>query len=666
MKNHGHNDTVSRRRVKHANDPMAGEPSMSAPSPMPGKTAASPVKQQSADRASQMDWQSAQNQQVQASGMGWNTRAYDPNDQGYAGYPAQQGYPHPTQGGQPHLQYGWQQGYPPAQQSQGWSQPYQQPAGQGWTQQPKGQNSWQGGYNVNPWNGNGYTPAPADMGAAQNGQGNGGSGGKPPVDKNVVKLVAAVAVIVIALVIVVNLISQQSQNQAVYNAVKAYDDLYCQGVYVDGIHLGGMTREEAKQVVQKSAQLKCDEWHVRLETPAKEYVGEINSYHLGMTVHVDDALDEAWEQGHASSDVNERYETMESLAKAPYHISTALPSGDTSAIDRILNDIAANIYVEPTNAYIANFITYATNPFEIVEGTPGRMLDVESIKAQVYDMVSRMESGVIYIEPTVVPPAITKADLEKQTTLIGSHYTPISTTSTENRDMNIKRACDLISGTVIYPGEDFSFNDIVGARTQKNGFHLAIEYAYGEQREGYGGGVCQVSSTIYVAAVRANMQILKRTQHALEVNYTTFGLDATVNYDGKKIDFVFRNNTQSPIYIVTKVMRKPMIDKSHDLVICEIYGPALEEGVTYDLVAETIEVPIPEPTLVPDRKSEYVVYTDETYVAEQGAIGYEVYSYRVKYVNGEEVERTDMYRDTYAPVQPITYVGVNERPLEEW
>ncbi len=634
MRYHHPDDAANKQ--KHPN----GEPSMSAPSPMPGKPAA------------QMHYQ--QPAQPHHS-MGWNTQPYPPQ-QGY-------GYQNPQYPQQRNAQQGWQQGYPSAQQS--WQQPYQQPQQQSWQQSRHQQpnQGWHGGYNVNPWNG-GYTPVqqPAKGGSS----GGASKGGKQPMDKNMIKLIAAVVAIVLVVVIVVNMIGKSNENQAAYEAVKAYENLYCQGVYVDGIHLGGMTRDQAREVVQKSAQLKCDEWHVRLETLQNEYVGEINSYHLGMTVHVDDALNEAWEQGHSGNSVNERYEVMESLAKAPYHISTALPSGDTSAIDRILNEIAGHIYLAPTDAYIKSFTVQATNPFEIVEGTPGRMLDVNSIKDQVYDMVSRMESGVIHIVPKEVPPVITSADLAKQTTLIGSAYTAISTTSTEERDRNIERACDLISGTIIEPGMSFSFNDIVGPRTKKNGFELATVYNYGKEEPGYGGGVCQVSSTIYVAAVRANMQILKRTQHGLKVNYTDFGLDATVNYDGKKIDFSFRNSTQYPIYIVTKVMRNPQIDKKHKLVFCNIYGAAQEPGVTYDLVAVTTEIPIPEPTLMPDKKAEFVIYSDETHEVEKGAVGYEVDSYRVKYVNGQEVESSHMYHDVYPATAPISYVGIYERPEEEW
>ena len=670
--NNGTNQVGRKRRAQRAVDPLLDEPSMSAPTPMPGKPAGAHARQTSHRRAQA---QPQKEMQTTAS-QGW-AAPQQPQQQPY-GYPAQQVqqvYPQrPSQGipgGQlPPQQYGaWQQGYSPAP-PQDWNQPYQQPAGRGWSQpypmqnqqpQQNQQNPWQGGYAVNQWDG-GYAP----MNDAVQPQPRSIPGMPEPHPglsrSTILKLAAAAVVLVIAVCVVVGLINQKNEKEALYASVAAYDDRYCQGVYVDGIHLGGMTREEARAVVQKNAQLKCDEWNVSLVTPENEYVGEINSYHLGMTVHVDDVLDEAWKQGHTGDTATQRYAAMSALLETPYYASTAMPSGSTEAVDSILNAIAESVYVPATNAS-AIFEPWKVNPFTVTPESVGRYLDVASIKSQVYDMLSRMESGVITIAPTPLYPTITQADVQRQTALIGTHYTAISTTSTENRVMNIKRACELINGTVVAPGRSFSFNDVVGPRTAKNGFYMAIEYAYGKQVEGYGGGICQVSSTIYVAAVRANLDILKRTQHALEVNYTPFGMDATVNYDGKKIDFVFQNNTGGNLYIVTKVMKKPKVDKNHSLVICEIYGPALETGVTYDLVATQTEVPIPEPTTVADKKAEHVVYTDETFTV-KGSVGYEVDSYKVKYINGEEAERTFMFHDSYAAVQPVTYVGVSERPLE--
>lgn len=552
---------------------------------------------------------------------------------------------------------GWQQ--PGAQ---GWQQPYQ-PQQQSWQQpapqQPPRQENWQ-------WQGNGYAPVPPEPPRK------GGKDGRPPSALRRWLILAVVAAVVIAGVVLgVNGVANVNQANALREYVVSYENRFCQGVYVDGVHLGGMTPDQALQAVQAKAQQRFDSWRVVLETPsdtpgapegAMDYVGEINAAMLGMTVDVHDALNEAWKQGHTGTDVHSRKAEMDALLQTPYHGYTAQPSGNTSAVDVFLQQLANAVYLPPQDATF-EFHPDRTNPFVITPETYGRRLNVTALKGQIDQMVETMTSGTIVFEPEVVYPAVTAEQIRQQTALRASAYTKISTTSTENRNLNLKRACELISGTVLQPGQNFSFNGVVGARSKKNGFHLAIEYAYGEQREGYGGGVCQVSSTVYWAAVRANLEIVKREQHSLAVNYTKFGFDATVNYDGRKIDLVFKNNTGAPLYIVTRIQRIPSIDKSRDLVYCYIYGPALESGVTYDIVAVETEVPIPpEPEMKLDKEAKYVVYTDETHTI-KGSIGYEVDSYKVKYVNGKEAERTHLYHDSYAPAPMVIYTGVSERPL---
>ena len=641
-----YDDGDNHRRTKANAAESAAQPSMSAPSPMPGKPAASyvpPTQNQTYQ------------QPRQTKPWGWSSQ-YPPQQ------PRQRVPSQGVPGGQvPQQQNAWQQGYAPAPVQ------YQQPSGRGWTQPQPVQQQWQGGYAVGPWQGNGYTPTQSVPQTGGNG-GNGGNGsggaagGKQPHDRTwLLKQLAAIAAILVALVLVVGLLVRKGQTDALYAEVDAYVDRFCEGVYVDGIHLGGMTAEEAYAAVQKNAQLKCDEWHVQLVTADGTYLDEINSYDLGMTVHVENALNEAWLQGHTGTTASERKAEMDALLETPYYGSTALPSGSTEAVDQILNEMAQAAYVPVQDATFV-FDAELTNPFTIIPEVTGQYLDVESIKEQVYDMVARMESGVITLEPTVVQPAVTAAEIQQKTTLIATAYTAISTTSTENRDANIARACDLINGTIISPGNTFSFNNVVGARTKKNGFYKAAVYAYGKEEEGYGGGVCQVSSTMYWAAIRANLEIVKREQHGLQVGYTALGFDATVNYDGRKIDFVFRNNTDSPIYIITKVRWMPNVDSKRYLVVCEIYGEAPEENVTYDIVTTETVLPIPSGTdTVKDREALYVVYTDETYTV-PGSTGVQVESYKVKYVDGVEVERTHLYTDVYEPVKKTIYVGVTKRP----
>ena len=439
----------------------------------------------------------------------------------------------------------------------------------------------------------------------------------------------------------------------------SFDNVFCQGVYVDGIHLGGMTAEQGIAAVQAQAQQRNDAWSVRLTYQGK-LVTEIKASQLNMNVDVYDTLNDAWAQGHTGT-VDERRDAMEALMVTPYEGYTAMPGGDTSVIDNTLDSIRNYVYRAAQDAAIVSFDPSKTDPFTFQEEVPGRYLDTEPVKEQLYRMVSTLESGEIALEPVEIAPQVTVEELKKTVELRASAYTSISTTSTEERNNNIRRSFQLISGKVLQPGETFSFNDTVGERTEKNGFYPAIEYANGEHVMGIGGGVCQASSTVYIAAVQAGLQIIKREPHSDQVNYTDYGQDATVYWQyGRKIDLQFKNNTDGPIYMVAAVQSDPN-NRKRLIAKVSLYGMSLGD-VTYSLETKTIEELEPgEDIIVQDKKAEYVTYTDQEYVERKARKGYVVESYRVKYVGGVEVERTLLYTDTYEARAKRIYVGVTER-----
>ena len=654
------------RRVERYAGEFLNEPSMSAAQPLPEKPGRQTERSKRLNQTQNSVKIPPANADMQA--QGW--QPVQPAEWSQPVQPMQQEWQQPYQP-QPMQNTGWSQPYPVQPvQNPGWSQPYPaqpvQPIQQEWQQpyqpQPMQNTGWSQPYpaqTAQPWQGtNGYTPPPiADAPLQQmpepdrGGSNGGGDGWKLPLT------LAVIAVIIIAAVAGIVTFSKSS---ALHSEVSAYNDRFCEGVYVDGIHLGGMTQEEAVQAVQGSAQKRLADWNIRLEYGGG-LIRKITANDLGMTVNVEDALAEAWEQGHASSDVNARKAAMDALLTEPYHGYTALPSGDTSAIDAILNNLAAVVYQPAQDAYFSGFDPGAHSyPFEITPEVEGHILYVEPIKEQIYAMVDSMQSGSVQVVPQTLKPAVTGAELRQQRVLRGSATTEISTMSTEGRTANIQRAFELSNGKVLRPGESYSFNTVVGARSKANGFHLAIEYAYGQEREGYGGGVCQASTTIYLAAVRANMAITKREPHSDKVNYTEYGLDATVNLDGKKIDLVFKNTTDSDVYILT------YLERSGVRWICkvDIWGAPHEPGVTYDLVAQTVEVLAPpeDPEYIEDKIGTHVIYIDELPVQKRAASeGYVVETYKVKYLNGSEVEREFVARDTYKAKAQQLWVGVSER-----
>ena len=546
---------------------------------------------------------------------------------------------------------------------------YQQPPQQQWTQPVYGNGSPAGGGSPA---GNGSPAGGGSHGGNRGGSkgGNTANPGKNPPRKNKLgsflgSLLRWIVIVVIAggiIAVGLSVAQDSMQQQQAQAYVASFDDKFIHGVYVDGIHLGGMTLQEGTDAVVQQAQQRNDDWYVRL-TYAGSVVLDLRASHLGMTTNVTDAIQAAWAQGHTGT-MEERLVEMEKKLTQPFEAYTALPSGDTSVIDGLLGDLANKVYRAPVDAQLVAFHPELTDPetiFEITDEVQGRYLDTSSLKEQIYQMVSTMTSGDIEIVPTPLQPALTREQVRQTVTLRADTYTEISTKSTEERTNNIRRAFELINGTVLLPGEEFSFNDIVGKRTTDNGFFRAIEYAYGEQVYGVGGGVCQASSTIYIAAVQANLQITDREPHSMEVNYTSYGKDATVNLDGKKIDFQFKNNTDAPIYIVCSVQSNP---NNRKLLVArtQIFGLAHEEGVTYDLVTETTEIlPVPiDPVRKKDKNAQYVKYTDQEHTV-KGKEGCVVKSWRVKYVGGEEVERTELYTDTYKAQAAVIYTGVTER-----
>ena len=474
-------------------------------------------------------------------------------------------------------------------------------------------------------------------------------------------VVAALALLALLIAGIFGIRAAVRQSNTI-NYVSAYDTRFCEGVYVDGIHLGGMTQQEGIEAVTQQAQRRISDWYVRLTYQGRTVV-EMNASALGMRVDVADALKRAWDQGHSSSDVSDRKAAMEQLLEEPYHDYTVLPSGDTSIVDSVLEELRSKVYRAPQDAYLAEFDPAKTYPFTIQDEVMGMMLNTDSLKEQIYQMVATMQSGELEIEPDSIAPNVTAAQIRASVALRADEYTEISTTSTDDRNRNISRAFEKISGTIVKPGDIFSFNAVVGRRTTANGFFPAVEYNYGKEEMGIGGGVCQASTSLYLAAVAANLQITKHTPHAMQVGYTTFGKDATVSWEGdRQIDFAFRNNTDGNIYIVASVQYDRTISK-YSIARVRIYGPSLGDGVTYKLEAEEIEFIPRTEEIRKDTKGEHpeLVYTDDQLVVSEGRDGHVTQSYRVKYQNGVAVERTAMFTDTYKASPRVIYTGTLER-----
>ena len=431
------------------------------------------------------------------------------------------------------------------------------------------------------------------------------------------------------------------------------DGVFYPNIYVNSIPLEGRTLDEAAALVSQQVTSQITAWRITLRTQDGRS-WDITGDDLKMKYDVADQLDQLWAIGHTGAS-SQRYEQVKALEEAPIMRYTTL-SYDMSAINQILTQIKSEVDREPISATKVYDET-KWPPYSYTDDTPGQELDITGLSEHIMGMVDRLESGVVDLTPTPVQAPVTRAYLESQIVQLASYETKIGNTSTEGRFANIKLGTEKFDRLIIKSGELVSFNKVTGKRIESNGYQQALELAYGEYVMGWGGGICQVSSTLYNAVVNAGLEVKERTQHSLPSNYVDKGLDATVQ-DGR-LDFVFKNSTSSDIFIETDYYKVGAYYR------CKftIWGRPDPNGYSYKLVSEVVDtIDIPEVSYREDKNAQYVVYDDEQYVHSKGEEGYIVDVYRVTLDSkGLEVAREKVYTDTYKAVAPVTYVGVTPR-----
>ena len=270
-----------------------------------------------------------------------------------------------------------------------------------------------------------------------------------------------------------------------------------------------------------------------------------------------------------------------------------------------LEKIANEICVAPVNA------TVDMQKYEPVPGTYGYGFDM----AEAQKLVDKAEYGeTVRIRMEYIEPEILDSDVFFRDTL-GSCET--KHTNNENRNTNLRLACAALNGLVLNPGEDFSFNQTLGKRTAEKGYKPAPAFSGDKLVDSIGGGICQISTTLYNAVLLSDLEITERHCHGMTVSYVPLGLDATVSWNGP--DFKFRNNSNFPIEIEAEV--------SGGYVKIQILGTD-EKDYYVKMEAETVS--INEPKTVYENHSADSGYKDGQ-VLDHGTTGYYAKSYKLKY-----------------------------------
>ena len=277
----------------------------------------------------------------------------------------------------------------------------------------------------------------------------------------------------------------------------------------------------------------------------------------------------------------------------------------------------------------------------VIGGQVGIEVDEQAIK----DAIKNSAEDVIEIPVTVTEPTYT--DEEYKSMLFRDVLSSQTTTFNGNltgRTGNIKIAAEDCE-RVLMPGETFSYTEQVGRITRDKGYKDALVFSQGEVVDGLGGGVCQVSSTIYMAAMYADMEIGIRRNHSFVVSYTPVGQDATFVYGGQ--DFTFKNNTAFPVRIDTVVGKNSLTVK----IIGTQTTPGKEIKVVTEILSkDPYEVKeVYDPSLQPGERK----------VKNEGYTGYKANTYRVTYINGKEVSRVFEASSSYKRLDKVILVGTD-------
>lgn len=302
-----------------------------------------------------------------------------------------------------------------------------------------------------------------------------------------------------------------------------------------------------------------------------------------------------------------------------------------------LQKIHDEIYKEPQNAY------YIKEPFEIHAEIDGVDFNIEEAK----QIINSEEKEEYTIPLKITKPEITinKIGTEAFPNLLSTFTTKYDKTNT-NRTTNLQLAINKINGVVLMPDEEFSYNKIVGERTISAGYKEAKIYSNGEVVDGLGGGICQISSTLYNTVLLANLEITERRNHQFVTSYLPAGRDATVVYGSQ--DFKFKNNRKYPVKIEASL--------NSGIAKISLYGVKEEKDYTVTFETRTVSA-IP-------YKTKYI--NDNTIeegtekVQQKGVNGLITETYKVLSLNGVVVSKTLLSKDTYNAMQRVVLKGTKK------
>lgn len=418
-------------------------------------------------------------------------------------------------------------------------------------------------------------------------------------------------------------------------------NIIAKGVFVNGINLSGLTKQQAITLLQKNLEVP-DDIEINLRYGEKQY--KMVSSDFGLKYDFEKIADDAYKIGREGNTL-ERIRTIYDVERHGKYL-LYYPSWDSSKIINFLKIASMDINRNPIDAkiHIINGSIQITNDIEGLK--VDEVKTYENIKSALNKMLKDNDKiADVLIAVDKIDAKVKKSTLELIKNRVAT-YSTVFNTSDVNRSENLAVAARAVNGTLLMPGEKFSLNKALGPRIIENGYKEAPVIIGNKLVPDIGGGVCQVATTLYNAVLRADIKIDERYHHTFPVGYVPAGQDATIS--GDVLDLKFENSSQYPLYI------EAYISGNHFTV--NLYGYTKDPSKRIEIYSEVVEKYEPKITYIDDPtlpEGEEVVDTAQH-------TGYKVNTYRLIYENNVLVKKEFLYTDVYKPVDGIIKKGINK------
>ena len=435
----------------------------------------------------------------------------------------------------------------------------------------------------------------------------------------------------IAILILCCIIAFPKESYANSNKSKIYNN-----IYIENIDMSGLTKEEAIDKLKES--IYCNK---EINFLYDENIYPLSFDFIELNYNIEDTVEKAFNIGRNKNIVDNT--KIKINLKLGDKINFRLePKYNNEKINDYIEILCSQINKEPVDATI----NIEQDNIKVTDEVIGIKINKDTIRETIIDKIDELDFDETSIPINIIKPKYTYENLSKINSVLGSYKTKFNL-SNYNRSNNIYIATNKTNNILLNNNEEFSFNNIIGQRSEQAGFKEAPVIINGEMQSGLGGGICQVSSTIYNAVLYSGLEITEARNHSIPSSYIEKGRDATVSYGA--VDLKFRNNYQYPILIQNKVI--------NDTIVTTIYGNDRYKR-EIDIVTELVET-IPNKTIV---KKSSIMYNGENFIQEKGRNGYKIKTYRIyKNKNGEISSKEYINESYYPPINKIIIKGTKIR-----